>query len=162
MKAQPWSKDRWCTSPWKDIAKFSSSPSSIHDWKNQFFLMSSSTSWGFPIEWGTPTKSTRLDLLKLTKIEEVIVEELKWLKVPSFSKLLYEDLLTRLYSKDLASTSEFQHLLFSCWTMGQGVLTFLRSCKFSIFLRNKGRVDQPAIPSTALYKSRRVPVCRAR
>ncbi|EHA8588036.1 hypothetical protein COCNU_scaffold003960G000010 [Cocos nucifera] len=40
-----------------------------------------------------------LDLLELSKAEELMVEELKRLKVTSSSKLLHEDLLKKLYSR---------------------------------------------------------------
>lgn len=132
MKAYPQSKSWWYASPHKGIANFPSGPSSIYDWKSQFFFVSSLTPWGFPTRWVSSIKSMLLDLPGLMETKEAVVEELKQLEVPPYPKLLRENLL-RLYSNDPAPTGESWHSSF-CRTMRWGVLGFLCLCMFSIFL----------------------------
>lgn len=47
-KADGW----WYFTPRKGLSFITGLPSSIHDWKTQFFFVSPPTSWGFPSVWG--------------------------------------------------------------------------------------------------------------
>ena len=49
-KARGW----WYFNPRKGLSFITDLPSSIHEWKNQFFFVSSSVPWGFSTRWGDP------------------------------------------------------------------------------------------------------------
>ena len=54
LRPHPKARGWWLFNPRKGLAFITGLPSSIHGWKNQFFFVSSSSSWGFPSRWGTP------------------------------------------------------------------------------------------------------------
>ena len=56
-------------------------------------------------------KSMLLNLSELSKVEEVMVEELKQFKVPSYFELLHEDLLKKLYFEGLALRGECRRVV---------------------------------------------------
>ncbi|KAG1326341.1 hypothetical protein COCNU_01G002750 [Cocos nucifera] len=72
--------------PRKGLSFISDFPSSIHNWKTQFFFVSSTLSWGFSFIWGTPNTNpndnncidaaNQEDFLKLKDIKVLMQREL--------------------------------------------------------------------------------------
>ena len=54
LRPHPKVKSWWFFNPKKGIFFITDLPSSIHGWKNRFFFISSSLSWGFPSCWDDP------------------------------------------------------------------------------------------------------------
>ena len=87
-KARGW----WLFNPRKGLAFITGLPSSIHGWKNQFFFVSSSSSWGFPSRWGVPRTEAN-DNSRVDVDDREDFHRLKDMSVPKQRELVTEQAL---------------------------------------------------------------------
>ena len=89
LHLHPKAKGWWFFNPRKDLSFISDLLSSIHGWKNQFFFISSSSSWGFSSSW----RDSRANLNKHSRVDVIDREDflrLKDMEVPTQWELMTE------------------------------------------------------------------------
>ena len=92
LRPHPKARGWWLFNPRKGLAFITGLPSSIHGWKNQFFFVSSPSSWGFPSHWGVP----RIEANDNSRVEADDREDfhrLKDMSVPKQRELVTEQAL---------------------------------------------------------------------
>ena len=89
LRPHPKARGWWLFNPWKALSFITDLPSSIHGWKNQFFFVSSSSSWGFPSRWGVPRTEAN-DNSRVEADDREDFHRLKDMSVPKQRELVTE------------------------------------------------------------------------
>ena len=92
LRPHPKARGWWLFNPRKGLAFITGLPSSIHGWKNQFFFVSSSSSWGFPSRWGAPRTEAN-DNSRVDMDDREDFHRLKDMSVPKQRELVTEQAL---------------------------------------------------------------------